>query len=222
MTRPSSTLTEQGGEAPAWPADALPQRAIEHVFSVMHCEYGKRFSDLWGGLDPQAMKQHWARRLAGLTREELACGLRGLRGKDWPPTLPEFIKLCRPPVDPARAYHEAVDGMVARVQRQEMGHWSHPAIFWAAVEVGSFDLLNQGYDKLKVRWEKALQAALDAGAWDPIPAPMLALPAPGRAATSNEEAKRQLAALKAELARRQQQDQADPPTTHDEEPHHEN
>lgn len=184
-----------------WPNNALAREAIEHVFTAMACEYGKKFADLWGTTDPETLKQHWARRLHGLSRAELGRGLRALQTREWPPTLPEFMKLCRPPIDPLRAYHEALDGMTARVQKGEIGHWSHLAIYWAAVDVGAFDLLNHPYDKLKARWEKALQAQLEAGEWAPIPEPMLALPSPGKSHTASEEAKRQLAALKLEIAR---------------------
>jgi len=88
---------------------------------------------------------------------------------------------------PEVAYHEAVRGMVAR-QRGELGEWSHPAVYWAAVGVSSVDLLNSTYGSIKARWEKTLADELSRGTWPDIPAPRQALPAPGQTMATREEA----------------------------------
>jgi hypothetical protein len=160
----------------------------------MHLTYGKRYTDLWGATDPQAWKSYWADQLAGYSANELKRGMDALSSREWPPTLPEFKRLCRPPIDPQAAFYEAVEGVQAR-ERGEMGSWSHPAIYWAAVKVGFFDLKNSGYGQLQKRWENALQAIFDAGTHEPIPAPALALPSPGKSVLSREDAARRLAEL---------------------------
>src|SRR5690606_37598562 len=101
--------------------------------------------------------------------------------------FPEFLRLCCPWMTPEVAYHEAVRGMSAR-QRGEIGEWSHPAVYWAAVGVSSIDLLNSTYGAIKARWEKVLADELARGAWPPIPEVRAALPAPGQASTTRAEA----------------------------------
>jgi hypothetical protein len=184
LTAPSSTSTE-----------ALPIRWIESLFNKMLLDYGRKFTDQWAGPDPVKLKQHWANELAGYTNAELKRGHDALAGRDWPPTLPEFKRMCRPAVDSVAAYYEAVAGVNAR-DRGEMGQWSHPAIFWASVRM-AFDLKGLTFSAVKDRWEAALHAELDKGQWADIPQPALALPAPGKAFISREDALKRLAELNA-------------------------
>jgi hypothetical protein len=159
-------------------------------------EYGKKFSDQWGGADPEPLKLHWAQRLVDLTGDELKRGVSLLETKDWPPSLPEFRKMCRPPIDPIAAYYEAVNGVTER-ERGEKGTWSHPAIYWASVIVGAFDLKNLSYSQVKDRWQKALDEQLAKSEWSDIPDPVVALPAPGKTKTDREQAQKMLAQLHA-------------------------
>lgn len=172
---------------------ALPERWVEHLFERMLLEYGKKFSDQWGGADTDALIAHWSRELAGYSGAELKRGVDALATRDWPPTLPEFKKLCRRPLDPMHAYYEAVAGVQARAAG-EYGKWSHPAVYWAAMPL-SFDLGSQAYSQIKPRWEAALNEQLDKGEWAEIPQPMVALPAPGKVKTSREEAAQRLREL---------------------------
>jgi hypothetical protein len=160
------------------------------LFDKMLLEYGKKFTDQWGGSDPVRLRDHWAAELAGFSGDELGKGLKGMAAKDWPPTLNEFKKLCRPPVDAMHAYYEAVNGVQAR-DRGERGVWSHRAIFWAATGL-SFDLKNQTYSQIKVRWEMALAEQFDKTDWSPIPDPLLQLAAPGKGELSKEGAAKML------------------------------
>jgi hypothetical protein len=156
--------------------------------------YGKRYTDLWAVTKPDAWKAYWSEQLAGFTAAEIKRGMDALDGREWPPTLPEFKRLCRPPIDPQAAYYEALEGVQAR-ERGERGEWSHPAIFWAAVKVGAHDLKGGGYGQIQKRWESALQAVQAAGGYAPIPDPALALPAPGKAALTREDEARLMAEL---------------------------
>ncbi|MBX9901446.1 MAG: hypothetical protein K2Y28_11750 [Burkholderiaceae bacterium] len=126
-----------------------------------------------------------------ISLQEVANGLKVCRTKfDWPPSCAEFIKACRPVADSMKAYYEAVNGVQARA-KGEMGIWSHPAIYWAAMPL-SFDLGNQTYSQIKIRWEAAYNEQMDRGEWADIPQPALALPAPGRAQLSRENATKML------------------------------
>lgn len=164
------------------------------IHAHMLLTFGKKYTDQWGAIDPDGLRDFWALQLAGYSAAEIRRGLAALGERDWPPTLPEFKRMCRPPLDPVAAYYEAVEGVQAR-ERGERGTWSHPAIFWAAAKIGAYDLKNVGYAQIAKRWETALQAFFEAECDDPIPDPALALPAPGKAVLSRDSAARLLADL---------------------------
>lgn len=146
---------------------------VKALFEDMLLSYGKKFTDQWSSSDPEKMELHWCKHLTGFTPREFKRGLAAMENLAWPPSLPEFKKLCRPPIDPTVAYYEALAGIEAR-NRGEPGVWSHPAIFWAAMPL-SFDLRSSTYSQMKLRWEKALNAELEKGEWAEIPKPLLAV-----------------------------------------------
>lgn len=176
----------------SWPESAIPQSWVESLFKKMAFTYGVRFADQWRGIDPDGVKRHWAEALGVLTKEELTRGVMNLGTRDWPPTLPEFLKLCRPVVDPVAAYHEAAEQGALR-DRGEMDLWSSPAIFWAWMKVGRTAFNQVPYAMLKGRWEAALTAELAKATHEPIPVKREPLPAPGRGVTSVEQARQLLA-----------------------------
>ena len=129
-----------------------------------------------------------------ITPNDIKAGLKAVRSKfDWPPSCAEFIKACRPDTDPLKAYYEAISGVQARA-KGEMGYWSSPAVYWAAMPL-SFDLGNQTYSQIKPRWERALAEQIERGQWESIPVPMIALPAPGKSELSRENASKMIADL---------------------------
>lgn len=173
---------------------AIPVAWAARIIDRMKALYGAKFADQWGALDPEAMAWAWAEELSGYSGEEIARGLKACRQRPFPPTLPEFLVLCRPQIDPQVAFHEAVH-CLGRRQRGERGDWTHPAIFHAAVSVGAHDMLHATYGQLRSRWGRALDDQLAKGAWDPIPDAQQALPAPRKTAESDREAARTLGAL---------------------------
>ncbi len=64
----------------------------------MAANYGARFADAWRGADTQAVKAVWAKKLGELTPAQIRRGIEGLEQCRFPPTLPEFVALCRQPV----------------------------------------------------------------------------------------------------------------------------
>lgn len=164
--------------------NSIPDSWIEKLFERMVGLYGNKFLDMWGKTDLLQVKTIWAQELGKLTREEIAKGANSLINQEWCPTLPQFIKLCRPAIDFTAAYYEALNGVLAR-EKGDKGEWSHPAIFWASTKIGAFDFKNQNYTTIKSRWEKALQDELAKGAWKDIPEAMIALPAPVSQATKD-------------------------------------
>jgi hypothetical protein len=164
--------------------NAIPDSWVEKLFERMVGLYGNKFLDMWGKTDLLQVKAIWAQELGKLSRDEIAKGANALINQEWCPTLPQFIKLCRTDIDAVTAYYEAVNGVVAR-EKGEIGEWSHPAIFWASVKVGSFDLKNQTYSNIKARWERALDEEINKSEWSDIPQAQIALPPPATPATKD-------------------------------------
>ena len=149
---------------------------VEHILSEMKMLFGNLFDKQWINVGFPEMVEFWERKLSGFTPDELRRGYKALSGLKFPPTLPEFMQLCRPPVDPVKAYYEAVKGLQER-RFGRMGEWSHPAIFWTASKM-AFDLLNQTHPQVKARFEKALDDEFSRTSWPEIPAVSAALPPP--------------------------------------------
>lgn len=169
---------------------------VESLFARMHAIYANKFVDKWRDTDLALVKAMWAEEMGKLTSEELKRGYNALMSRDWPPDLPEYVKMCRPPIDSMSAYYEAVNGVSAR-ERGEMGTWTHPAIYWAAVKL-AFDLKSMTHAAIKDRWNRALAEEMEKGEWVAIPAPMVALAAPGKTVADKEHAEKMVKELKAE------------------------
>lgn len=131
----------------------------------------------------------------GITLAHIGAGLRACRKlyRDWPPSVPQFVDACLPPVDTVSAYHEAVAGMEAR-GKGEIGVWTHPAIYWAASKLAR-DLMVMPSAQIKERWAAVLKAQMALGTWEPIPEARAALAAPGASMLSAEDAAAMLAQL---------------------------
>jgi len=170
---------------------------MDHLFNRLDGAYPIRWRSAYA--NQQAIDnwmEAWAEAFEdeGITPDEVKAGLRACRKLyDWPPSVAEFVKACRPAIDPNVAYQEAVAGVNAR-DRGEMGKWSHPAIFWAA-SCMAYDLKHQAAAAIKQRWQTALQAEMSKGEWSEILMPMLALPAPGKTLSSKQEATKMLEQL---------------------------
>ena len=175
-------------------APPLPMPWAARLIERMRILYGAQFDRQWEGVDPDRLQVVWAEELAGYTAAEIKRGLDGCKALKFAPTLPEFLLMCRPELDAATAHQEAVQGMDSR-RRGDVGEWSHPAVYWAAVKVGQHDLLNMGWQAIKGRWEKALREQYAKGHWDEIPMPALSLPAPGKTLATKEEAAARLAEM---------------------------
>ncbi|WP_131754085.1 hypothetical protein [Burkholderia vietnamiensis] len=145
MTEPSTF------KRPDWPLDALPQHWVEALFSKMAAFYGSRFASMWNGVNVVEAHRAWAIELGKLSRDQLKAGSDNLTALPKPPTLPEFVALCRQarseqaastaprladerPAD--RATVEANLGAIRRVQERVMRR--EPTAEWA------FKLLMRG------------------------------------------------------------------------------
>ena len=166
------------------------QSAITRLWLRFSGMYPRKFSSLFK--EPYLIenwKHVWAEGLAseGITTDEVAKALQScLTRYDWPPELPEFIQLCRPPIEPEAAYYEASRMMRYRFssneQERALEKWSHPAIFFAASRIGTHDLKVIPFDKMIKRWRGELDdaaAKVRAGIYPAsVPARKVELPQP--------------------------------------------
>lgn len=83
---------------------ALPEAWIEKVFSRMEGLYGSLFLDRWKNSDMANVRRVWAEELAGFQDQPEMIGhaLKALSNAPFPPTLPEFLALCRAAPRPQR------------------------------------------------------------------------------------------------------------------------
>lgn len=164
---------------------------MDHLYNRLDGMYPNRWRANFNGENAiQAWRESWAEAFDedGFTFTDIRTGIKNCRRMfDWPPSLTEFQRACRPSLDPETAFHEAVQGLVAR-RKGETGEWSHPAVYHAAVAAGQHDMLNSTYSALKSRWGKALADQLDKREWGPIPVAHVALPEPKKTELTNEEA----------------------------------
>ncbi len=76
---------------------ALPDDWINSLFDRLEAAYGSRWQNMWGNSSLQNVKDLWAEKLAGFFDNPKAIGyaLNALDEHPFPPTLPEFLALCR-------------------------------------------------------------------------------------------------------------------------------
>ncbi|EEO27837.1 hypothetical protein [Oxalobacter paraformigenes] len=168
---------------------------VEALFSEFEALYGSRFADMWRHTDVARVKSLWAKALAGLTGREIRAGLAGCGSRPWPPSLPEFLTLCRPEADAERAFSLAQELVSRRFSGEDV--WPDRALYWAAVAFGFYDLRSMSWAAAKNRWsriwagKRQMEAELP-----PVPVAREALASPGRNLTDRETARRRLGELK--------------------------
>lgn len=159
---------------------------VENIHASMLLAYGKKYTDMWAGSTADQIINFWVTGLRGYTPREVKRGIDAGMACDWPPTLPQFQKLCRPPVSETAAYYEAMAGLVARA-KGEFGDWSSPAVFWAASHL-KVELMSQSYTQIKDRWNALLKSQIERGQWAEIPMARVLLPAPEASPNARQHA----------------------------------
>ncbi len=66
-----------------------------HVFAKLRAIWGTRFIALWRGAELDEVLATWDEALRGVSRDRIARALIDCQNADKPPTLPEFLALCR-------------------------------------------------------------------------------------------------------------------------------
>jgi hypothetical protein len=80
------------------PPNALPPHWVDRLFERLAALYGvQRVSAMWQSTDIAAVKTLWGEQLGRFQPATIAAALQRLvdAGDGWPPTLPEFVELCR-------------------------------------------------------------------------------------------------------------------------------
>lgn len=190
---PSPSMPQSPGSGD-WPDNAVPEAWIDSLFGKMSAYYGSRFSDMWRGTDLSDVRRAWAVELAGVSRNELKAGVAALITRNFPPTLPEFIGLCRPPFNLDAALDEALAQMIRRQSGED--NWTDPAIYWAMARVGHWDMTHLSRDDLKKRFAACYDDVKRKGKVDPVPPSMNALPKPGQGVTDVHAAQANIAKVK--------------------------
>lgn len=183
----------------------LPAAWVDRIFERMTSFYGvPKLAAMWEGQDTATVKRVWGEALADMRKDEILRGVESLltRASEWPPTLPEFRMMCRPALDPAIAFEEAVRESHRR-ENSEPENWTHPAVFFAARTMG-FELRTSSYEHVKRRWGEALAKAFKQVASgelpDEIPERPAALPPPPTSPRTPEE-KAKVAKIREEIYR---------------------
>lgn len=176
-------------------ATALPDSWMEKLFQKMEDRYGSLWADRYGNFPRKRVMDTWAEDLAGFTGNEIRIGLDASKSLKFPPTLPEFINLCRPIIDIRAEWVEACEQMRIRLQGMQQDRWSRPQLYWAAVAIGYYDLNSNSWDQIKTRWGNAIANAKS----EPIPEYHAQLPSPGKQSISREEAEKRVKSLNVTL-----------------------
>jgi hypothetical protein len=131
----------------------LPLDWVKAIYRKLTMLWGDQFIKKWEAIPFEELMVAWSEELAGYTPEELKTGLADCKDRSFPVSLPEFMQLCRP-----QKYQAIFDEAVTQTRLRKEGKdiWSSPSVFWAAAEIGN-DLLSTPYEKIKPRWEAAVE-----------------------------------------------------------------
>ncbi len=76
----------------------LPSAWVDRLFSRLAAFYGsQKLATMWVDADMAEVKAVWAEQLGRFEPASISAALQRLidSGNQWPPTLPEFVELCR-------------------------------------------------------------------------------------------------------------------------------
>ncbi|MGR2681565.1 replication protein P [Chromobacterium haemolyticum] len=169
---------------------------MDHLFNRMDGAYPNIWRANFKNPDSIAnWKEAWAEAFEeeGIKPADLQAAIKAcVRKFERPPSLPQFLSLCRPDigVEAEVLFYRAVTEMTKRRSHQSC-NWPSAPLFWAAAAMGN-DLLTTEYRYQAGRWKAMLDSY--ANKHDPIPdiEPAAALPAPRM---SKEDAAARLSAM---------------------------
>lgn len=124
---------------------AITPKMIADLFGTMTGLFGQKWTNAYGLADRTGQ---WLATLKDLHPQQFAMGINRVRlaGKDWPPSAPEFRKLCQPLPEElglptlASAWKEANEF----AGQLNYHGWSHRAVYLAGHAAGWYELRNAG------------------------------------------------------------------------------
>jgi hypothetical protein len=155
---------------------SLPRAWVQRIFRRLGAQQGGKLATLFKGSNLDDLESEWAVSLYGFRGEEIERGLNRASTFEWQMTLPAFKLLCRPCLNPEFAWYEAQACLEQR-QAGEVGDWSHPAVFRAAMRMTKELNSGEPFTRFRTRWTAALELELDHGWGADVTAPKRALPA---------------------------------------------
>lgn len=66
------------------------------LIKKMRMNYGKKFADLWAGVEPHELAEEMVDQYQGLTSQDFGRGIERMKREEWPPTIPAFRSWCEP------------------------------------------------------------------------------------------------------------------------------
>lgn len=107
--------------------DGVPPEAwMRRLFARLHASYGSKMSAMWGDCPQADIIDAWRHGLKGVPAERIARALELMLTDhpEWPPTLGQFLALCRRPLLASASHVEALPAprteMPAHVKAQLM------------------------------------------------------------------------------------------------------
>lgn len=178
-----------------WTAELRDGVPIDHLFKKLDSLYRGNFTGKITNVETlDEWRLSWAQHLTakGVTGNAAAMAIDICldRHPSHPPTCGEFVACARQFRDPQTAHAEAIEQMHKRESGEDI--WSHPAVYWAAVKIGAFDLNNIAWSEIKNRWTAALDEMRRRENLEPVPPRRVALPAPGRLSVPDDVAKKRM------------------------------
>ena len=78
------------------PSTRLPDSWVESLLARMLATYGQKFRSQWADVPPETLRETWAVALGRFDGARIKWALEQMVATcSWPPTLPEFVALCR-------------------------------------------------------------------------------------------------------------------------------
>jgi hypothetical protein len=195
MSAISQTNANKSNIAKWWTAELRDGVPIDHLFMKLDGRYNFMFTAKAKTPDAlQLLRKEWLDGFCekSVTGKQVFDALEVCRARHpkYPPNIQEFLECIDSSSDPQTAHAEAVEQM----HRRETGDdvWSHPAVYWAAVKIGAFDLNNLAWEQIKNRWTHALDEMRRRENLEPVPPRLVSLPAPGRLSVPDEVAKKRM------------------------------
>jgi hypothetical protein len=141
---------------------SLPTPWVEKIFTRLSAQLGHKVADLYACVAPDIVKAEWGNALAGFHPNEIKRGIDACQTRIFAPTLGEFLRLCRPALDPETAWIEASENLAGEYE------WSHPAVRRAASQM-SWELRSSTFAEMRKRWVWILEREFAQGWEEPEP-----------------------------------------------------